>query len=421
MSRILLFAGMLCIAALALVISFLPRQQVPMSLFGAGQSTYEQLHRDFSTSEISRNHDLHDTIRPWQLLRLALSVLAPFALLYWATRSGTVQVIGPQHIRWWFNSFMWLVMLRAISLPSDFAIRRALYKVGLTHQDMQSWLSDLAKSFFLATLITLVIVAGLTRWSYRITDARIVAVTVLAAVITCIFSYLIPVVVEPMFNNFSSLENGPLRTSLMALAKSSGVRVNDILVVDASRRTPAMNAYVSGIGSSRRVVVYDNLINNAPPQEVEVIVAHELGHVAHNDVLKGTVLSAVLAAIGGLCLLAVLGTGRFIGKEIIAVAAFMAIASVILSVPFNAFSRQIEAHADEFAIEQTHTSLGLDAFTIMQKRMAVMNYSDLMPHQLMYVMFSTHPTAVERIAFARNMAQFNAWPIPRDLVDVDIK
>src|SRR6185436_17134428 len=100
----------------------------------------------------------------------------------------------------------------------------------------------------------------------------------------------------PIFNKFTPMPEGELRTSLMALAERDGVPVRDVLVADASRRTTALNAYVSGLGPTRRIVVYDTLLREAPPAEVESVVAHELGHAKDGDVLTGTLVGALGAA-----------------------------------------------------------------------------------------------------------------------------
>ena len=89
---------------------------------------------------------------------------------------------------------------------------------------------------------------------------------------------------------------GELRTDLLALAEESGVPVQDVLVSDASRRTTALNAYVSGLGATRRIVVYDTMLEELPDEQIESIVAHELGHVVNRDVLTGTLHRRARAA-----------------------------------------------------------------------------------------------------------------------------
>ena len=92
-----------------------------------------------------------------------------------------------------------------------------------------------------------------------------------------LLSFVLPVVVEPIFNKFTPMADGPLRTELMALAARDGVPVRDVLVADASRRTRAVNAYVSGFGPTRRIVVYDTLLTEATPDEVVSVAAPRAG------------------------------------------------------------------------------------------------------------------------------------------------
>ena len=114
-----------------------------------------------------------------------------------------------------------------------------------------------------------------------------------AAALVVLLSFVLPVIVEPIFNKFTPMAAGPLRTELIAMADRDGVPVRDVLVADASRRTRAVNAYVSGFGPTRRIVVYDTMLTEATPDEVVSVVAHELGHAKDNDVLIGTVIGAL--------------------------------------------------------------------------------------------------------------------------------
>ena len=123
-------------------------------------------------------------------------------------------------------------------------------------------------------------------------------------------SFVYPLLVEPLFNSFTPLPDGSLRTRILALADAEGVHVDDVLVADASRRTTTLNAYVSGFGGTRRVVVYDKLVEDLPEDEALSVVAHELAHARHDDVVTGSVLGAAgaLVAVGLLAL--VVGRGR---------------------------------------------------------------------------------------------------------------
>jgi STE24 endopeptidase len=233
-----------------------------------------------------------------------------------------------------------------------------------------------------------------------------------AAALTILFSFIFPVLVEPVFNRFTPMPPGELRDSLIALADRDEVPVRDVLVADASRRTTALNAYVSGLGPTRRIVVYDTLVREAPPSEVEAVVAHELGHAKASDVYTGTVLGALAAAAAVIALYLLGGwTGllRRAGIESIvdprAIALLLAVATLagLVAAPLNSLvSRRIEARADAHALALTQDPSTVER---MEERLATTNLADVDPPRLEYVMFASHPSVVERMAAARAFAR----------------
>jgi STE24 endopeptidase len=240
-----------------------------------------------------------------------------------------------------------------------------------------------------------------------------------AALLVTVLTFVFPVVIEPMFARFTPMEDSPLRQRLLALAERGGVPVREVLVADASRRTTALNAYVSGFGATRRIVVFDTLLRDAPESEVEVVVAHELGHAARRDVLLGTVLSAL--GVAALCCLlhlvltwtpALRAAGVGSGSDPRSVGLLFAVAAVVglvLTPVQNLLSRQIEARADSYALE-----LGRQpgVFAAMQRRTALTNLADLDPGPVPYLLFASHPTTVQRIAAAAAFA--TAAELPMD-------
>jgi STE24 endopeptidase len=183
-------------------------------------------------------------------------------------------------------------------------------------------------------------------------------------------------------------------------------------VADASRRTTALNAYVSGLGPTRRIVVFDTLLREAPPAEVEAVVAHELGHAKDKDVLTGTIIGA-LGAAAGVCGIYLLGswTGllRRAGVESIAdpraIALLLAVSAVagLAAAPLQSLlSRRIEARADAHALALTNDPSTVER---MEERLATTNLADVDPPRLEYLMFASHPSVVERMAAARAYAR----------------
>ena len=231
----------------------------------------------------------------------------------------------------------------------------------------------------------------------------------LGALLVVVISFLYPVLIEPVFNKFTPMPPGELRSSLLELARRDGIAIEDVLVADASRRTTALNAYVSGIGSTRRIVVYDTALEQLRPEEIRSVVAHELGHVKHHDVWFGTALGAVGAAATVCLLYLLLGNARVLSRAGVAsladarsvplVLALVAVLTTLGGPVQLVMSRRIEARADVHALDLTRDP---DTFIDMQRRLAVTNLSDLDPAPLVYVLFASHPTAPERIALARD-------------------
>ena len=229
----------------------------------------------------------------------------------------------------------------------------------------------------------------------------------LAALFTLAVSYAWPLLVEPVFNDFRPLADGSLREGVLDLADREGVHVDDVLVADASRRTTSLNAYVSGFGASRRVVLYDTLVAREPEPVVLSVTAHELAHARYDDPLVGSALGACGAAAGvgalGL-LMSAGGVRRRWGSagspaSVVLVLALAPVATLVTAPVGNGISRAIETRADTTALEMTGDP---QTFVELQCRLAVANVSDPTPPAVSQWMFGTHPTTMQRIARAES-------------------
>ncbi|WP_235737495.1 M48 family metalloprotease [Nocardioides alcanivorans] len=214
--------------------------------------------------------------------------------------------------------------------------------------------------------------------------------------------------VEPIFNDFESMSDDPLKEQILDLAETEGVSIDDVLVADASRRTTTLNAYVSGFGGSARVVVYDNLLDSAPDDQVLSVVAHELAHAKNRDVLVGTAVGAAGAAFG-IGLLALVcssaavrrrtGTDGVTGAAVVPlVLALVAVGTLLASPVESGISRKIETRADVVALESTRDP---DALIALQQHLCIRAVCDPTPVGWAQWWFGSHPTALERIAIAR--------------------
>jgi STE24 endopeptidase len=302
-----------------------------------------------------------------------------------------------------------VVLGRLVTLPIAAYAEMVRHRYGLSTRGWWLWLRDLSVSTAISVAVTglvLLAILGLVRLAPRTWWAW---AAVAAAGFVVVASFVYPLVIEPAFNRFEPLPAGELRTGLLALADESGVPVQDVLVSDASRRTTALNAYVSGFGSTRRIVVYDTVLDRLPDEEIESIVAHELGHVVHGDVLTGTLTGALGAAaatalLGWLLswtpLLRRAGADGPGDPRVVPLVLFLLAAGGLLSTPVqNVVSRQIEARADMHALDLTGDP---DAFVSMQRRLATTNLSDPDPPTAWQWFFGSHPTAAQRVAAAED-------------------
>jgi Zn-dependent protease with chaperone function len=166
-----------------------------------------------------------------------------------------------------------------------------------------------------------------------------------------LLSFLAPVGLEPLFNRYSPLQDAALAGELRRLAERAGLPVRDVLVQDASRRTRKANAYVSGLARTRRVVVSDTLLERAPPTEVRLVVAHELGHRRDRHVLLGTLLAMVGAVTATVVVWALLGT-RVADPHQVPLVLLVGLGIGLASLPaVTALSRRWERAADRYSLE----------------------------------------------------------------------
>ncbi|MEY9946115.1 M48 family metallopeptidase [Kitasatospora sp. GAS1066B] len=371
---------------------------------------------DFTPEQLARGRALRRRQVPWALSgRLAgllvtlLLGLTPAGahLVHWAGGllggSRTAQVLG--------GALALVLIGQLVGLPFTARVRVIRADYGLVTQGWAGWAVDLLRGLALTLVVTLPAALGvyaLTAWSTRWWWAPAAGAT---ALLTVVFSFLFPLLVEPVFNRFTALPDGELRTALLALAERDGVRVRDVLVADASRRTTALNAYVSGFGATRRIVAYDTLLSSAEQREVELVVAHELGHVVHRDVSRGTVLGALGAAVA-VALLGLLGALRPLQaaagvpnladpRSLPLLVALAAVLGALGGPAQAAVSRRIEAAADRHALELTGDP---EQFIAMQRRLALVNVADVDPPRALELLFATHPSTARRIAAARRWA-----------------
>jgi STE24 endopeptidase len=305
---------------------------------------------------------------------------------------------------WWAQVIEWAALVAGVEtlvrLPlsawSGWFYER---RWGFSTQTLRGWLLDRLKGLVVGVAISsigLVLLFGSAReWP----GAWPAVAAPGAALFVLVLSLFAPLLFERLFNRFWPLPDAGLARELSELSVRAGVPVRRILVSDASRRTRKHNAYVSGLGPTRRLVLFDTLLEDVPRDELRGVVAHELGHRRHRHVAAGTVLGMVGAAASVLIVWGVLSWHGSTDPRAVPLVLFTFSVLELVGMPFGTWvSRHWERTADRFALELTGNG---EALEHMHRRLALANLADLDPPRLLYALLFTHPTPAERIAAAR--------------------
>jgi STE24 endopeptidase len=363
----------------------------------------------FSADQLSRAETYSSSARVPGLSSLALSLSTLILLALHPGVRRTTRAASERRTGWVVVPAIVLAVhgvVWVVTLPLGLWGRAIRVDYGLTTQGLAPWFADRLLGEGIRALVDLLLAATLIaslRWAGRWWP--VVAGGVVSALVV-VGSFAYPVLVEPLFNDFDSLSVGDLRDRILALAAEEGVDVEDVLVADASRRTTMLNAYVSGFGDTRRVVLYDTALEGLSDDELLVVVAHELSHARHNDVGRGTALAG-LAVFLALCLFGLVFPGlvsserRRSGRSDHGwIPAFLALSAVVglLALPVqNLASRAVELRADVDSLAATADPA---SFVAVHRALAVRSLADPTPPRLLAWWFGSHPDVLTRVALA---------------------
>jgi Zn-dependent protease with chaperone function len=278
-------------------------------------------------------------------------------------------------------------------------------RFGLLHQPFAGWLGDRAKAAALGGAVGLAGVEALYAL-LRTTSLWWLGVAGLAFAFSVLVTAVFPVWVLPLFYRLTPLGDDALRSRLLALAGRAGVPAVGVWVADHSRKSRTANAAVVGLGRTRRILLYDTLTAAFRPEEIEAVLAHELGHHVHGDVRRGLLMQAALSLVmfwlADHALRAGVGLWGLSGPADPAGIAWVALVLLglgLVTAPLaNGFSRFVEGQADDFALTLTRDPGG---FIGAMERLASLNLAERRPHRLKELMLYSHPALDRRIARAR--------------------
>ena len=281
-------------------------------------------------------------------------------------------------------------------------------RFGQSHQDWEAWATDMVKVLLLEGGVALIAFEGIVFLIAHAVPFWWFWAAVVAALFFFLLMVIAPVLIAPWFYSFEKLEEGEVRTRLLQLAKRAGVPVVDVYRFDLSSRTGAANAAILGMGHTRRVVVGDTLLDRFSPEEIEGILAHELAHHVHRDILWSFFMEAVFLLLGFRVLAWVLqwppaaaipvGSPRFIA--VVLLVFFLLQRGMALL--HNMWSRNRELLADMFAV---HVMEEGHAYARALARLGDQNLIELHPPRWYVWLYGTHPPLGERITYALAWAE----------------
>jgi len=353
----------------------------------------------FTASQLDRAEDFRSVQRLLGLAGLGIGI-GTLALLAWRQPRSLIARLERRPLLGGAAAGAAISLVLVVTgLPINAWMRARALDVGLATQSWPDWAVDVVKAAGIGAVTAAVgglVAMALVRRFPRRWWAPAALLVLVYGVVTI---WLYPIVIDPVFNRFDRLPQGKLRSEVLELADRAGVDVGQVYRVDASRRTSAANAYVIGLGHSKRVVLYDNLIDDFSPGEVRTVVAHELGHQKHDDLLRGLAWLAIVAPAGTFLVQALAERAGPRGRlgtpaALPAIALSIAVVSLGLGCASNVLSRKVEASADSFALRLTRDP---EDFIGFQRRISVQNVGDPDPPGWYQALFGTHPTTLERI------------------------
>ena len=380
-----------------------------------------------ATIDTERQQQAREYARKRRRLSFISIGIAALALLFifWSELNialrGLLQPLNWQPISGWYPwqilVYFLILMIgyQVITAPLDYYGGFVLpHRYGLSTMTLQSWLADLFKGLVLSLILEAFVIELIYLLLATQPQTWWLWVALILLFFTVVMANLAPVLILPIFYKFTPLPDGELTQRLLALANRAHTRVRGVFTMHLSSKTTAANAALMGLGNTRRIVLGDTMLDRYTTDEIEVVLAHELGHHVHRDLWK-LILSQSLLTLGSLYLLnlalhwAVDTQQFYLSLTDVAAMPYIFLLTAVfglIALPIsNGLSRAIEYQADEYALQTTKM---VAAFKSAMIRLANQNLADIEPSPLIEFLFHNHPAIGKRLKHADEFADHHA-------------
>ena len=351
-----------------------------------------------------------------------LSLLFDAAVLLTLTVLGGIQYIAALCQNWFEQPLIQGVatLVAVLLLSSVLEVPFNLYRTfriearfGFNHMTLKLYLQDAAKGLLIGAILGLPLLTGVLWLMGRMGEYWWLYVWGVWVVFNLLILFIYPSFIAPMFNKFIPLQNEAMKARIEALLKKCGFTTSGLFVMDGSRRSAHGNAYFTGFGKTKRIVFFDTLLERLNMNEIEAVLAHELGHFKHRHVVKRMVATFAMS-LGFLWLLGMLmkttwfyqglGVNPVAGQSQTALALLlffmvMPVFGFFISPVMSAYSRRHEFEADAYAAKQTSASDLINALVKLYQD----NAATLTPDPLFSKFYDSHPPAAIRVAHLQSL------------------
>jgi len=292
----------------------------------------------------------------------------------------------------WYDTFV---------IETKFGFNKSTSKIFILDHLKGLILGAVIGGIILSLIIWIYLIAGKLFWIYAL-----IVIAIFSLVMTLFYSNLI----VPLFNKQTPLADGSLKTAIRNFCKRVGFNLDNVFIIDGSKRSTKANAYFTGLGRKKRIVLYDTLLSEMETEEIVAVLAHEIGHYKKRHVIYGLILSLLNTALmlyifslvsGNIAFAEVLGAEKTgFHLAIVSFGILYSPLSFVIGIGMNIFSRRNEFEADNFAAK--HYNGGFLATAL--KKLSVKNLSNLTPHPIYVFFHYSHPTLLERL---KNLESYN--------------